>query len=62
MVVPIALRADERAVLHIPADLTVAEAEKLSRVVMAYADRDGIFSAPKPSWEAYAASVTEHLT
>jgi hypothetical protein len=37
IVVPIALREDVRADLRIPVDLSSAEAEKIARVVLAYA-------------------------
>lgn len=45
-VIPIPLRADVTAHVHIPLDLTVAEARKIAAVVMAYAsDSDGTASA-----------------
>jgi hypothetical protein len=37
LVVPIALREDFVARVHIPDDLTAVEAEKIARVVKAYA-------------------------
>jgi hypothetical protein len=39
IIVPIAIRDDTEARLQIPVDLTHAEAEKISRVVLAYGDR-----------------------
>lgn len=36
-VIPIPLRADVTAFVHIPLDLTKQEAEKVARVVLAYA-------------------------
>lgn len=45
-VIPIPLRADVTAHIHIPLDLTVAEARKVCAVVMAYAcDSDGTATA-----------------
>lgn len=39
-VIPIPLRADFTARIHIPLDLTEAEAEKIARVVKSYAVKD----------------------
>lgn len=61
MVVPIQIRPDMAAQLRIPADLTPEEAERISRVVLSYADVDGVFRSPRPSWEAYAKSMSAFL-
>ena len=57
MVVPIQIRPDLAAQLRIPADLTQEEAERISRVVLSYADTEGVFRAPLPSWERYAEAM-----
>lgn len=54
MIVPIQIRPDLAARLQIPADLTPEEAQRISRVVLSYADTEGVFRAPRPTWEAYA--------
>ena len=57
MVVPIQIRPDMAAQLRIPADLTPEEANRISRVVLSYADTEGVFRAPRPTWEAYAEAM-----
>jgi hypothetical protein len=37
ILVPLAIREDERVQIHFPADITRAEAEKVARVILAYA-------------------------
>lgn len=61
MVVPIQIRPDIAAQLRIPADLTAEEAERISRVVLSYVDVDGVFRAPRPTWESYAKSMSALL-
>lgn len=38
IVVPIAIREDEVVRIHFPADITTEEAEKVARVIRAYAE------------------------
>ena len=57
MIIPIQIRPDLAARLQIPADLTTEEAERISRVVLSYADAEGVFRAPRPSWEQYAEAM-----
>lgn len=51
-IIPIALREDVTARVHIPDDLTPGEAEKIARVVKAYA-------TPTPSPETMTQEVGE---
>jgi len=57
LTLPVALRSDLSAHLRFPVDLSQDEAEKLSRVVLAYVDTDRVFSPPLPSWEAYQSAM-----
>lgn len=57
ILVPIVIRPGVTVQVRLPADLTQSEGERIARVVMSYVDADGVFSAPKPTWEAYAKAM-----